>query len=504
MRASSHSFARRALCGLWLLAYAVGAQAQGVTGISGNTGTRPQGGPLTLREAIEVAQRNGLQARAALGTRDAARERDHAFDARLLPQLSLAGNVPIYTRRIDPIPQNDGTTKFLLVQQTTSDLALVVTQRVPFTGAQITMSSSLNQLRSTRDTIRTQAWSSTPFNLSISQPIMRSNTVGWERELNGLQADVAERQYLEAREDIALQVSNAFFDRYAAQVSLRNATLNAATNDTLYRLNTGRFEVGKISENDLLQSELALLRARASLDGARLEHDRTLAALRLALNAPPDSPLEITVTSEVPEFVIDTSLAETQALRNLSSLRSIDLQDATARRTLSEARYNGLPGATLNASYGYNATGVAMNDVYRDLQQAQRFSLNVQMPVFGWGARSADLQAARAELRRVTAVGGVTREQARQDAHFAALQVSLSRRQLAIAAKADTVAQKRFDVAYNRYVIGKIDVDQLYLAQNEKDQALLAYVQALRGYWQAHYRLRRVTLYDFERGEGIR
>jgi outer membrane protein TolC len=114
------------------------------------------------------------------------------------------------------------------------------------------------------------------------------------------------------------------------------------------------------------------------------------------------------------------------------------------------------------------------------------------------------MQAAKAELMRVQNSTRIVREQARQDAHFAVLQVSLARRQLAIAAKADTVAQKRFEVAYNRYVIGRIDVDQLYLAQQAKDQALLSYVQSLRGYWQAHYRLRRVTLYDFERGAGIR
>ena len=460
-------------------------------------------GPLTLQQAIEMAQRNGLQARAALGTRDAARERDNAFSARLLPQVSLAGNLPIYSRTIVPVTQPDGTTLFLPVRQTTSDLAMVVTQRIPFTGAQLTMSSTLNQVKRTGTGVP-ETWSSTPFNFAITQPILRSNTIGWEREVNGLQADVAERQYMEAREDIALQTSVAFFDYYAAQVSLRNATLNAATNDTLFRLNQGRFEVGKISENDLLQSELALLRARAQADGARLEHDRALAALRLAINVPIDAPIEIAVTSDVPEFAIDTTVATTQAMRNASSIRSVDLQDATARRSLSEARYNALPGASLQASYGYNATGIAMNDVYRDLQQAQRFQLNVQVPVFGWGARTADVQAARAELRRVEAVGGVAREQARQEAHFAALNVSLARRQLAIAAKADTVAAKRFEVAYNRYVIGRIDVDQLYLAQNEKDQALLAYVQALRGYWQAHYRLRRVTLYDFEKGEGIR
>jgi outer membrane protein TolC len=470
-----------------------GADAQG-------TGTSPTS-PLTLQQAIEMAQRNGLQARAALGVRDAARGRDRAFDARLLPQLSLSGNVPVYQRSIVGVIQPDGSTIYRPIQETRSDLNMLVTQRIPFTGGTLTMSSRLNKREGNS---LPETWSSSPFSLSISQPLLRSNTIGWERELNGLSADIAERQYLEAKEDVALQVSTAYFDYFAAQVALRNAASNAATNDTLYRLNQGRFEVGKISENDLLQSELEQLRARTALDGARLEHDRALAALRLALNVPPDMPLEITVTSEVPDFEADTTLAVTQALRNLSSVRSLDLQDATARRSVSEARFNGGPGATVNATYGYNATGAAMNDVYRDLQQAQQFSLNVQVPLISWGARGADVQAARAELSRVQSASRIAREQARQDAHFAVLQVSLARRQLAIAAKADTVAQKRFEVAYNRYVIGRIDVDQLYLAQQAKDQALLSYVQSLRGYWQAHYRLRRVTLYDFEDGVGIR
>ena len=90
------------------------------------------------------------------------------------------------------------------------------------------------------------------------------------------------------------------------------------------------------------------------------------------------------------------------------------------------------------------------------------------------------------------------------DAHFAALQLSQARRNVALLAKADTVGQKRFEVAYNRYVIGRIAMDNLYIAQTEKDQALTNFVQGLRGYWQAHYRLRRVTLFDFPAGQPIR
>ena len=65
------------------------------------------------------------------------------------------------------------------------------------------------------------------------------------------------------------------------------------------------------------------------------------------------------------------------------------------------------------------------------------------------------------------------------------------------------MAAKRFEVAYNRYVIGRIGIDNLYIAQNEKDQARTQVAQALRQYWQAYYQLRRLTLFDFETGRAI-
>ena len=89
------------------------------------------------------------------------------------------------------------------------------------------------------------------------------------------------------------------------------------------------------------------------------------------------------------------------------------------------------------------------------------------------------------------------RDRLAEDARFSALQLQQAQRNVVISAKADTVAEKQFEVARNRYIIGKITNTDLYTAQNEKDAAVLAYVQALRSYWTAYYHLRRVTLYDF-------
>jgi outer membrane protein TolC len=130
--------------------------------------------------------------------------------------------------------------------------------------------------------------------------------------------------------------------------------------------------------------------------------------------------------------------------------------------------------------------------------------MTVSMPFYQWGAGRADVQAARAEETRIEASARARRDAIQEDARFAALQLTQAQRMLAISAKADTVATKRFEVAKNRYVIGKIGISDLYIAQTEKDQALQAYVQALRGYWTAYYRLRRLTLYDFAERKEIR
>jgi outer membrane protein TolC len=338
----------------------------------------------------------------------------------------------------------------------------------------------------------------TPLVFGIRQNLFRSNALKWDDREQDVRADIANQRYLEAREDVAIETADAFFDVYAAEMTLANAAANVAINDTLYLLNTGRYEVGKIGENDLLQSELAVLRARTTLDGARLERDRAMSALKRLINVPADTTLTIVVPAAIPEVEPDTSLAVAQALANRSQIRNLELDEIVARRRLSEARLNTGFGITLNATAGYNQTAPFFNDAYRSLLDQQRLTVGVEMPLVQWGGRRAEIQAARAEQDRVTALSRESRAAIADDARFAALHLPLARRQLVTSAKADTVAARRFDVAKNRYIIGRIDIGDLYIAQSEKDAALLSYVEALRNYWLAYYRLRRLTLYDFE------
>jgi outer membrane protein TolC len=463
----------------------------------------PASAAITLTEAIALAQQRGHQARAARATREAARYRHRAYRSGLLPQLFLGGTVPSYNKSIIPVLQDDGSTVFVPQQLTDASLTLTMSQKLPVTGGDLFVSSSLARL-SVSGPAAAERWSSTPVSVGLRQDLFRPNTAAWNGREDAVRAELDERAYLEAMEDVALETTNAFYDLYAARVGLANAVTNAAVNDTLYRLNTGRFEVGKIGENDLLQSELVLLRSRSALESARLEHERATDALRLTLDLPPETPVDVTVTGEVPEFEADTARAVAEALRNRAAVSAVALDDVQARRGVAEARLRTGAGATVQASYGFNATGPEANLAYQNLLEARRFTLSVQVPIWQWGAHSEGVHAAQADRDRVASLSEATMRQVAHDARFAALEFAQARRNFLLVAKADSVAAKRFEVAYNRYVIGRITIDNLYIAQAEKDQALLQYVQALRGYWGAHYRLRRATLFDFAAARAIR
>jgi outer membrane protein TolC len=68
-----------------------------------------------------------------------------------------------------------------------------------------------------------------------------------------------------------------------------------------------------------------------------------------------------------------------------------------------------------------------------------------------------------------------------------------------ISAKADTVAQKGYDITKARYLIGRITITDLNIAQAESDNSKSNFISALGTYWRNYYDLRRMTLFDWEK-----
>jgi outer membrane protein TolC len=456
---------------------------------------------LTLRECIRTAQSQGPLAVVAQKALESNRATYIGFRARLLPQVSLNGDMPNLNRAIEPVIQPDGTTLFVQRGQAQSSLNLNVSQRVSLTGGEFFISSGLSRLDLFNE--RLTLWQASPVLLGFRQGLFRPNDIQWDMQEQDLNIEAAERRYVENMEDVALQAASAFFDVYIAQLSMANAADNVTTNDTLWNLSKGRFAVGKIAENELLQSELALLNARADFASTTLAHERALARLRIVLNLPVSKLLELVVSSEIPTFSVEAARAVEQAKLRRSDLPSTELQVLQAARRLNEAELSNGFSATLSAIAGWNQTAAVLPDAYRSLLDQQRVSLSFQMPILQWGAGAAAVQAATAERERTETNTALTLANLELEVSFAARQFAQLQRQVEITAKSDTIATRRFDVAKNRYIIGKSGMADLFIAQNEKNAARRVGVETLRDFWLAYYRLRRLTLYDFEQQQAI-
>ena len=75
--------------------------------------------------------------------------------------------------------------------------------------------------------------------------------------------------------------------------------------------------------------------------------------------------------------------------------------------------------------------------------------------------------------------------------------------QVKLTAETDEIADNRYQIAQDRFILSDLSITDLGLAMQEKDAAKRDYIIALRDYWRVYYILRLFTLYDFELNQPI-
>ena len=451
---------------------------------------------LTLDDAIEMAREKSPAGRMARLDYESARWNHRAFEAGLLPSFSINANAPGFLRSLSSIDQDDGSLRYVQQRRTFYFMNLQMDQPILLTGGEVSLRTGLNFVDQSGGFGFSQ-WSSTPLNLAITQPLFGFNALKWQRRIEPIQFESTTREYIEEMATLSTTVADQFFAVYDAQRSIDIASFNVAVNDTIYTLSRGRFDIGTIAENELLQSELQLINAQTSLADAEIQYQEALQSLRIQLDLPYDSEVIVNPPLTAPDIVIDPDEAVRYARTNRPAYLNLVVQSLQAEQEVDQARKNQF-GIDVSASYGLNQTSDSFDNVYADPLNRQQFSVAVNMPIFQWGQNRSRLKAALAEQERVAEERALTQQQLDQVVYFEALRFEMLKQRVAIAAQADDIANRRFEVARNRYTVGNIDITDLFNAQREKDTANRDYIQTLRQFWASYYNIRRLTLYDFE------
>ncbi|WP_295120410.1 TolC family protein [uncultured Chitinophaga sp.] len=420
------------------------------------------------------------------------------------PQLRLAAdNTSSFLGNISSIRQPDGSYAFNRSYFSYTNVGMSLDQIVPFTGGTFSLETNLQR----NDLFRpdTVSFLSTPFAIRYAQPMLLYNPYKWEKKISPLLYEESTRRYVEDLERAALEATRYFFDALTAKQNESILQANVSNTDTLYKISKGRYELGRIAENELLQIELSLLNAQTALEQAQLNKQMAYRELTRFLNMPKDAEIEVLPPADVPQFNVLLERAVLEAANNRQAVLEFRRMRIQAERDVAEARGNNGYQFNLAASLGQSQSGASIKDAYagRALQQNQLLSVGVSIPIVDWGKSRYRVKQAKANAELVEIDVQQQERSFEQEVYLQTQLFNIQKKQLASAGKADTIAGLRYEITKQRYLIGKISITDLNLAQQEKNTASQSYVGALRSFWNAYYTVRALTLYDFEKNERI-
>jgi outer membrane protein TolC len=415
------------------------------------------------------------------------------------PQLRLFGNIP-YSKQVSQAPLSDGTFVNTRINQLNSFMNLGLEQPLPWTNGMLSVNSSVgyfNNYNHDPNSLQSkEQWRGTVMSVQLDQPVFAFNPLRWDKLTEPLRFEESKRDYVEQMEFISRESVGRFFDVLESQINLQIAQFNLANNDTIYKIEQGRYNIGTTSQDKLLQVELQLLNSRKDVAQARLDTETRGLRLRSYIGLTASEQLKLVLPEAIPQFEVSVDEAMQYAKKNRAAYIAFERRRLEATREVAEAKGQRWQ-TNLSASYGLNNNGLVINDLYQNPQQQQQFNLTLSVPIIDWGRNKSRVQTALANKKfndYVIAQDEVIFEQEimTQVGNFEMLRL-----QIEITKKSDEVAQERYNVAQNRYLIGKIDITNLNIALREKDDAKRSYIAALKSFWTAYYDLRRLTLYDF-------
>ncbi|MDQ8160966.1 MAG: TolC family protein [Gemmatimonadota bacterium] len=393
--------------------------------------------PITLAEAIQMAQRNSpavVQARGLERTAGAARR---AALGAYLPSLNLNGS-----------------------SSRTQGVQFFQGQLVPLTGNPWNYNNGLGTQLELFDGGR--RW----------QELARVRATG----------DLADATTIQARFDAALQVKQQYYAALAARESETAARAQLEQAEQQLKASTARVAAGVATKSDSLRSaiqlgnaQLAVLTSQNDLRVANAALTRVVGSTTTVTTSPSDSAESMPTVPLEPE--LETLISRGPAVQ----LAEANLLAARASRKAQRSQY--LPTLSMSYNYSYTQSSKAFtggnlfliggNDPNR-----QNMSFNFSYPLFNGFVREQGAVQADVTLRNAEAQLRDAKLGARQTltSQLRALANAQARVQVQLAAIA--AAEEDLRVQQQRYALGASTLLDLLTSQTQLNQARQALIQA--------------------------
>jgi outer membrane protein len=250
--------------------------------------------------------------------------------------------------------------------------------------------------------------------------------------------------------------------------------------------------------NDLLQTKVSLLTAKKAVANAQLQLEIARQGFVKYLNLDREIKIGLVIPEDINNFEINEEAALEHAKRNRKSILEFQRRRLEAEQSLARSKSETGPELSIRSNIGFSQRGNNLNQAYNQLLNNQTFVLGISIPLVDWGVNKSNRKRAEASLELEKNNISQQMMSIEQEIVLQVMKWGMLKDQLAIAKEARELANRRYEIARQKFTLGTLNFTDFNNAQFEKDRAVIDYINNLRNYWSLYYLIRRLTHYDFQ------
>lgn len=457
---------------------------------------------ITLQEALQIALDQSQEAKEAMNNLEIASWMYRNYKATLLPNVIMEGTLPSLNKSLNTYQSEDGSYHFVPNRSISENLSLSVTQNIPQTGGRISIGTELMRMDQIGQK-NTMSYLANPAILTLIQPVLSFNELKWSRKIEPIKYNAAKKQYIVDMESVCLLTVNHYFNLLISMINQNIAEHNLKNSTALYHIALEKRKLGLVSDNDLQQLKLGKLNASATMQETTQNYKEKMYILRNFLGFSDNVELKPLVPKDIPNFKIEYDKVLEIVQRNNPFSDNIKRRLIEAARQIALAQSERGFKLDVYASIGFTGSNKQLPDAYKNLQNRQVVTVGIRVPLLDWGTGRGKIELAQSKQK--IEKGNIEQEKRNFEQEIKMLVLRLQNHHFLMDAykQADTVAQNRYKVAFEMFVMGRITVLDINAAQVEEAQARRNYINQLYYSWYYFYRLRQFTLYDFVKQKDI-
>jgi outer membrane protein TolC len=400
---------------------------------------------LTLQDSIRIALQNSRSLRTVLEDERKANARVREAKGAGLPQLDISANY----RRLDRVPK----------------------ARFPSFDP-VSGTFTFNE-------IEIQPIDSGTGTVSLSQVVDISGVVRTATDAASLFSRIANLDVQRTRNDVVLQVKQAFYDVLRAQELVRVAEESLRNAEVRRKLAQAAVDAGVSPKLDVMRADAAVAAAQQAVITARNALQLAKSAFNNVLGRRVDEPVELLpVDEQVPESA-DFNQYLQEALAKRPEMIQANLGISLAEKQITAAKRDQLPTVVVRGQWDFNLK----TSTFQPRESSFTTIAAVQFKIWDSGQTQGRVEQARADVDKAKITIENVREGIALEVRNAYLGLQEAREKVAVAEKGLQAATESLRVARLRYEAGVSN-------QLELSDAELAYTQAEQNLVNARYDLR--------------